>query len=98
MTSERSQAYGRVMKALADMGASKLQPSEQDEIRAAADALLFSEDAERDMEAQLALEGIRALAGRLVDADRWLPDTAERLVQDVEHCGPAPLPSLSLTG
>ena len=37
MTSERTQAYGRVIKTLEDLGPSKLQPVEQERIRDAAD-------------------------------------------------------------
>ena len=33
MTSERTQAYGRVVKTLEDLGPSKLQPHEQELIR-----------------------------------------------------------------
>lgn len=97
MTSERSQAYGRVMKTLADVGASKLQPAEQDEIRAASDALLFCENISEDQEARVALDRARALATRLVEADRWLSETADALIRNVEACGPVPSLALSLT-
>ncbi|MBA2261778.1 MAG: hypothetical protein H0W03_03805, partial [Solirubrobacterales bacterium] len=40
-TSERSQAYGRVMRTLADVGPAKLLADEQDLIRESADELLF---------------------------------------------------------
>jgi hypothetical protein len=89
MTSERSQAYGRVMKMLADMGASKLHAPEADLVREAADTLLFSGDGEMSLDGQGAIEDVRGLAERLVEADRWLFETADQLVQDVEACGPA---------
>jgi hypothetical protein len=38
MTSERTQAYGRVVKTLDDLGPTKLQPAEQERIRDAAEA------------------------------------------------------------
>ena len=47
MTSERTQAYGRVVKTLEDLGPAKLQPAEQDRIREAADNLIFAADLER---------------------------------------------------
>ena len=88
MTSERSQAYGRVMKWLEDMGPSKLNADEQQTVRDAADALFFCEDIERDEQAQAALDELHALLDRLIESDRWLSETAERLLADVEGCGP----------
>jgi hypothetical protein len=85
MTSERSQAYGRVMQTIADLGPSKLHPSEQDRIRDAADTLLFCEDSTCASES---LEDIRALTGNLVESGRWLEVTAERLLGDLEGTGP----------
>jgi hypothetical protein len=92
MTAERSQAYGRVMKMLADMGESKLHPNERELVRNAADSLLFAEDFEVDFDAQVALDDVRLLAERLVEADRWLVETADRLIHDLGDCGPAPVP------
>jgi hypothetical protein len=85
MTSERSQAYGRVMQTIADLGPSKLHPSEQDRIRDAADTLLFCEDGTC---AEAALSDIRDLTGNLVESGRWLDDSAERLLGDLEGAGP----------
>jgi hypothetical protein len=42
MTSDRTQAYGRVMKTLEDLGPSKLLAAEQDRVREAADNLIFA--------------------------------------------------------
>jgi hypothetical protein len=92
MTSERSQAYGRVVKWLEDMGPSKLTDPEQDLIRNAADSLFFCEDLASDNAAQDALAELEALTERLVESDRWLPETAERLLDDVEGCGPLGAP------
>jgi hypothetical protein len=88
MTSERSQAYGRVVKWLEDLGPSKLTAPEQDTLRNAADSLFFCEDLATDDQALEALAEVKAMTARLVDADRWLPETAERLINDVEGCGP----------
>ena len=86
MNSERSQAYGRVMKTLTDLGPAKLHADEQELIRDAADTLLFTEDAG----AEKVLDSVDQLASRLVDAGRLLGETAEKLLSDLEDCGPAP--------
>jgi len=88
MTSERSEAYGRAMKALADLGPSKFHPFQQEVIRDAADSLLFCEDLEQDTAANDALERFYALAAHLIANDVLVPDTVEQLVADVVACGP----------
>ena len=88
MTSERSQAYGRVMRVLEEMGPAKLQPAEREEIRAAADTLFFAEDLGEDAEARDAVARITRLARNLVDSGRWLDETARPLLSDVLGCGP----------
>ena len=85
MNTERTQAYGRVVKTLEDLGPAKLQPSEQDRVREAADALIFAVDRE---DARLALEDIDALVERLVSSDRWSDERARQLVEDILACGP----------
>jgi hypothetical protein len=85
MTADRTQAYGRVMKTLADMGPAKLQPSEQDRIRAAADTLVFAADLD---EARDALLDMAALAEHLVSTGRWSSDRTDELVDDLLACGP----------
>jgi hypothetical protein len=88
MNAERAAAYGRVMKTLSDMGPAKLQPSEQDLVREAADAMLFAQDLDDDAHAVMALDALQEMAETLVEADRWLFETADRLLKDVEQCGP----------
>ena len=85
MTTERTQAYGRVIKTLEDLGPAKLQPAEQDRIREAADTLIFAADLD---EARAALEDVDALAEHLVESGRWTSERADRLVQDLLACGP----------
>lgn len=96
MTSQRSQAYGRVMKTLSDLSASKFHAREQDIVRHAVDRVFFCEDLAGDPDAREALAAVRTLADEMVASDRLLPETAERLVGDVDACGPmapvAPLP------
>lgn len=84
MTSERAQAYGRVIKTLADLGPAKLHADEQDLIREAADTLLFAEDSS----ATEALDRVDELTVRLVESGRLLDDTADRLLRDLEDSGP----------
>ena len=88
MTSERSQAYGRVMRALEDVGPAKLLEPERERIRAAADTLFFAEDLGVDAEARDAVSDMTALARNLVESERWLEESARRLLADVLACGP----------
>jgi hypothetical protein len=88
MTSRRAQSYGRVMETLRSVGESKLHAEEQDQIREAADALLFCEDIDTGPEAKVALDGVRDLTRRLVGTGRWTPDAADRLLENVAGCGP----------
>jgi hypothetical protein len=85
MTSERTQAYGRVIKTLEDLGPSKLQPAEQDRIRDAADNLIFAADLD---EARTALMDVEALAEHLVASGRWTSERADQLASDLVACGP----------
>jgi hypothetical protein len=85
MTSERTQAYGRVVKTLDDLGPTKLQPAEQERVREAADTLIFAATAE---EIRPALEDVRALTQHLVASGRWSDERAEQLLDDIEACGP----------
>jgi hypothetical protein len=87
MTSERASAYGQVMKTIADVGPTKLQPAEADRIREAADTLFFCED---PREQRAAIEDVEALLDVLVESARWLESTAEVLLADLEDCGPQP--------
>ena len=88
MTSERSQAYGRVVKALADLGPTKLHADEQQIVRDAADAMFFCEDFSADESVQRALAALYELIDNLVESERMLDETAAELVADVERCGP----------
>jgi hypothetical protein len=85
MNRERTQAYGRVMRTLADVGPTKLHGSEQDRIREAADTLIFAAAPE---EAAAALADLDALCEHLVASDRWTAERAADLLRDLTHCGP----------
>ena len=88
MNSERSQAYGRVMRTLEDLGPSKLLPAEQATVRAAADTLLFSDDGREEATVE-AIGSIDTLVEHLVATDRWSESSAAHLRDDLEACGPA---------
>jgi hypothetical protein len=85
MNSDRTQAYGRVIKTLEDLGPAKLQPAEQDRIREAADTLIFAADFD---DARTALEDVDALVEHLVASGRWTTERAQELLQDLLGCGP----------
>ena len=91
MTSNRSDAYGRVMRTLDDLGASKFHATEQAVIREAADTMFFCERLETDDSALDAMAAVRELAGNLVEGGRLIGDTAARLLTDIEGCGPEPV-------
>jgi hypothetical protein len=89
MTSMRSLAYRRVMRTLRGLGAPALFPVEQDRVREAADALLFSRDVD-DADVRWALAEVAVLADELIDAERWTPRRARQLLDDIWACGPYP--------
>jgi len=90
MTNERTQAYGRVVQTLDELGPTKLQPSEQARIREAADTLIFAGDLE---EATAALQDLGALAEHLLKSGRWLEERVDLLVANLLACGPSNVPA-----
>jgi hypothetical protein len=86
MTSERTQAYGRVVQTLDELGPTKLLPAEQARIRDAADTLIFATDVE---ETRDALRDIGALAEHLLASGRWLEERLDALVMNLLACGPS---------
>jgi hypothetical protein len=86
MTSERSLAYGRVMKTLEDLGPAKLHDLERQRIRNAADTLLFASPDEPP--AFDAVTDIEHLALHLMESGRWTAESARKLADDVAGCGP----------
>ena len=95
-TAERSEAYGRVVRTIRDVGPAMLQPHEEEVLREAADALFFTEDALGDPDALTAVGRIEALASHLVETNRWAPERAAELVEDVVACGLVPIASASV--
>jgi hypothetical protein len=88
MTTNRARAYARVIALTDEMGAAKLHPDEQQAIRDAADALLFTVDVASDREAVELIRRLDATMDRLVDAGRLTETTADEIVEAVERCGP----------
>lgn len=85
MNSERTQAYGRVIRTLEDVGPTKLHADEQERIREAADTLIFAATA---AEVLGTLEEVDALGEHLVATGRWTEERAAELVHDLVACGP----------
>jgi hypothetical protein len=85
MNSERTQAYGRVVRTLQDVGATKLHSTEQERIREAADTLIFASTYE---EARETLADVEGLVEQLVESGRWSEERAAELAQDLMACGP----------
>ena len=86
MTPERSQAYGRVMKMLDDLGPAKLHGNEDERLRQAADSLLFATAA--DAAALEAITDVELLTRQLSESGRWAAETAGKLADHVVACGP----------
>jgi hypothetical protein len=85
MTSERTQAYGRVVRTLDDVGATKLHKDEQIAIREFADTLIFAATPD---EARETVADAETLGERLVASGRWTEERAAELVRDIVACGP----------
>lgn len=79
------------MQAVSASGDAALEPAEQEVLREAGDVLLFCEEIALDEDARDAFSRVSDLAGQLVGAERWDPELAERVLQDLEDCGPPEL-------
>jgi len=79
------------MKIVSATGESELEPAEKEILREAGDAMFFCEDIALDDDARDALTRVSDLAGELVGSERWDPELAEQVLQDVEACGPPQL-------
>jgi hypothetical protein len=79
------------MKVISATGESALRADEQVLLREAGDAMFFCEDIALDDDARDALARVSDLAGELVGTERWDPELAEQVLQDLEACGPPQL-------
>jgi hypothetical protein len=82
MDSQRAAAYGRVSAIVEVETGVTLSAEEAAKVRAAADALFFSEDG-----ASESVEAVRSLNKTLVETERWSEDRAQQLLDDVLQCG-----------
>jgi hypothetical protein len=87
MTANRANAYAAVMTILRDVGGVKLLTHEQERIRNAADELVLAADPDKGLLSRLAIDDVIDLVDDLVEAERWLPESAEMLVTLVAACG-----------
>jgi hypothetical protein len=92
MTNDRTQAYGRVVQTLSELGPTKLLPAEQARIREAADSLIFATDLD---EVRDALRDIGELAEHLLASGRWLEQRVDLLVANLLACGPSNVPAIA---
>ena len=76
------------MRTLEDLGPAKLTENERERIRNAADTLFFAEDLGTDAEARDAVSDVTALARHLVESERWIDESARKLLSDVLATGP----------
>ena len=90
MTNHRARAYKRVTQFISELGPAKLHAEEAEAIRDAADAMLFNSTADLGDDAAVAMRRLTSILAALVGADRVLPETAERILDAVEACGPQP--------
>jgi hypothetical protein len=79
------------MTVISAEGDAALSPAEKDTLREASDALFFCEDIALDDDAHEALSRVSDLTGQLVGAERWDPELAEQVLQDLEDSGPPQL-------
>jgi hypothetical protein len=70
------------------MGAKGLLPQEEEQIREAADALVFCPGEWSDQQARDALARAVRLVEGLVHVGRWPEGAAKRMLRDLESCGP----------
>jgi hypothetical protein len=88
MTYERAHAYRLVIDILRQLGPAKLTSSEQQRIRDAADALIFSDSLAADQAAQEAVRDAGALGRDLLESDRWSARRVAQLLDTLHACGP----------
>ena len=79
------------MTVISAEGDAALDPAQKEVLREAGDALFFCEDVALDEDAREALSRVTDLTGQLVGVERWDPELAEQVLQDLEDCGPPQL-------
>ena len=79
------------MTVISAEGEAALEPAEKEVLREAGDALFFCDDVALDDDAREALSSVSDMTGQLVGAERWDPELAEQVLQDLEDSGPPQL-------
>jgi hypothetical protein len=87
MTPERANAYCRALGLIAGPG---MDETEQEQVRHAADTLLFAKRC--DESTHEALCETRAVLHGVIHAARWSQYRADRLLGELRACGPDGLP------
>jgi hypothetical protein len=91
MTSQRAEAYATALKSLRDLKPSKFTDAQMDLFQETADALFFSDVVDPDTSDLLAYA--HAELDVIVENERLMPETVERLKRELDAIGPAPVPA-----
>ena len=92
VTPERSKAYGRLMKVVDATGEGALGAEGAGRSSARPGTRCSSARTSRSTTRRAtALARVSDLAGEMVGAERWDPELAEQVLQDLEACGPPQL-------
>jgi hypothetical protein len=89
MTSQRAQAYATALKSLRDLRPSKFTDAQMDLFQQTADALFFT-DAVDEATGDL-LATTHAELDVIAENDRLLPETVQRLKDELDAIGPSPV-------
>jgi hypothetical protein len=87
MTSQRAQAYATALKSLRDLKPSKFTDAQMDLFQQTADALFFTDVIDESTADLLATT--HAELDIIVENDRLLPETVQRLKDELDGIGPA---------
>jgi len=89
MTSQRAQAYATALKSLRDLKPSKFTDAQMDLFQQTADALFFTDSLDESVADLVARS--HAELDVIADNDRLLPETVQRLKDELDAIGPAPV-------
>jgi hypothetical protein len=93
MNSERAQAYGTAVQTLRDLQPSKFTSEQMELFVECADALLFADDDASVAAAGELYERAAAELDAIAEADRLMPETAERLKGELSAIGAPAAPA-----
>ena len=89
MTSQRAQAYATALKSLRDLKPSKFTEAQMDLFQQTADALFFTDAVDESTADLIACS--HAELDVIADNERLLPETVERLKDELDAIGPTPV-------